>query len=143
MEQQIQKIEFDNLRLKKAFEEEHTKAKYERQEKLKESSLRISLKYQISSLRLKGGSGTPDGDGAERRAEINRLNKLLEEERISVDSKRKKAEAEKSKVTEAWKIVKAEKGKVDKEKKIANCGPRISAHALPLDGGLVFFFLKK
>ena len=36
--------------------------------------------------------------------------------------------------------MKAEKGKVDKEKKIANCGPHISAHALPLDGGLVFFF---
>lgn len=124
-----------------AHEEEHTKAEFERQEKLKESSLRASmeneissLKSEISSLRLKGGLGTQDDDRAASVAEINRLKKLLEEERGRADLEGKKAEAEKIKAAEAWKIVKAEKAKADKEKKTANLeGKKAGEYKLQLE----------
>uniref|UniRef100_A0A5B7BWU3 Maternal effect embryo arrest 22 n=1 Tax=Davidia involucrata TaxID=16924 RepID=A0A5B7BWU3_DAVIN len=149
-EQQIGKIEAENCNLKKAIEDERLRADIEREEKGKESAIRVTLENEISVLKSqilllqqKGGPQAQEVDrevlllqtrASEGETEINRLKELLERERIRADSEKKKAEAEKKKANEAWKIVKEEKSRADEERKLANIeGKKAEEYRLQLE----------
>lgn len=122
LEQQIDKIQTENLNLKQAHEKERERADIDREAKEKESSLRVSLEKEISSLNLEitslqekvqlGGQDGKDGE-LKREKEINRLKELLEKERIRADSEKKKAD-------EARKIVQTEKNKAEEQRKLVD-----------------------
>ncbi|KAJ0018587.1 hypothetical protein Pint_11304 [Pistacia integerrima] len=135
-EQQLDKVQAENLSFKKACEEEQARAEVEKEGREKELAARVSLENEISALKSeifilqqKGRSHAEDksedvkllqvcvSDGEK---EINRLKELLEKEKVRADSEKKNAEAEKKRAVEAWKYVKAEKGKADEERKLAN-----------------------
>ncbi|XP_059666663.1 uncharacterized protein LOC132312333 isoform X2 [Cornus florida] len=135
-EQQLEKSEAENRNLKKATEEERLLAEILRDEKAKESAIRVSLENEISALKseilsLQQKAG-PQGQDMERErmllqtrvsegeTEINQLKEVLAKERMRADSERKKAEAAKKKANEAQKSVKEEKNRADEEKRLAN-----------------------
>ncbi|KAJ0080760.1 hypothetical protein Patl1_11468 [Pistacia atlantica] len=94
-EQQLDKVQAENLSFKKAKGRSHAEDKSE----------------DVKLLQV----CVSDGE-----KEINRLKELLEKEKVRADSEKKNAEAEKKRAVEAWKYVKAEKGKADEERKLAN-----------------------
>lgn len=102
----IDKLQKENLTLKKAHEEEKVRVDDERQEKYKESAHRVSLekeidvlKSEIHALHQRQGSRSPAQDAdsellllrtrhAEMEAEIANLKELVEEEKVRADSER-------------------------------------------------------
>ncbi|XP_058220019.1 uncharacterized protein LOC131330452 isoform X2 [Rhododendron vialii] len=133
---EIDKLQNENLSLMKENEEGRVQAAIERQENAKESDRRISLenevralKSEILSLQQKGSSESQDLDGevmllrtriSAGETEINRLKELLEKERITAESGCKKAEAEKKEAEKAWKIVEEEKSRANEERRLAD-----------------------
>ncbi|KAL5763620.1 hypothetical protein ACOSQ2_016214 [Xanthoceras sorbifolium] len=136
LEHQLDKIQADNLRLKKAYDVEKARAEVEKEGREKELAARGSLeteiaklKSEISSLQQKGSSHAQDRNEEVKRLharvsegekEISRVKDLLEEEKQRADSEKKNAVEEKKRAVESWKYVKAEKGKADEERKIAD-----------------------
>ncbi|KAK4254763.1 hypothetical protein QN277_010096 [Acacia crassicarpa] len=136
LEGKINEVEDQNAKLKKAYHEEHTRAKVEEEEKLKEFNTRVSLENQVSRLKseiiaLQQSCGSNAQDGNEviksyeacildREKEINRLKELLDREKIRADSETKNAEKETKKAAEVCKLLEAEKNKnVEKAIQIA------------------------
>ncbi|KAK4779327.1 hypothetical protein SAY86_006855 [Trapa natans] len=131
-EQQIRKVEADNLEIKRAFEQE--RALVEKEVKERESALRVSLENEISSLKaeissLQQSVGCASNEGNEKvsvleaklakgEREIKHLKDLLNKEKAKRDSEKKNAESENRRANEAWKIIAGERSKVDEEKKI-------------------------
>ncbi|XP_057952401.1 uncharacterized protein LOC131146676 isoform X2 [Malania oleifera] len=126
LEQEINKVQAENLNLRKAYEEVRAQADIVREEKVKESDVRVtlenevfSLKSEVSLLQQKGCLGAQglheeikllQERVSEAETEINRLNDLLEKEKL-------RAVTEKNKAAEAWGIVKAEKSRADEAEK--------------------------
>ncbi|KAK9022442.1 hypothetical protein V6N11_002704 [Hibiscus sabdariffa] len=103
-------IQVQNLRLKKAYEDEQARAKLEEEGKEKELALRVllenelsSLKSDVSNLRLKGVS-----DVEHKIEEIKRL------------GEKKRADLEKKKSAEAAKLADSEKSKAGEEQRLAD-----------------------
>ncbi|TXG73481.1 hypothetical protein EZV62_002060 [Acer yangbiense] len=136
LEQQLDKIQADNLRLKKAYEVEKARAEDEKKGREKEVAARVpleteiaTLKSEISLLQQKGVSPAQDRSEEVKRLqdrvskgekEINRVKDLLEKEKQKADLEKKNVVEEKKRAAEAWNYVKAEKGKADEERKIAD-----------------------
>ncbi|XP_052181286.1 uncharacterized protein LOC127794322 isoform X2 [Diospyros lotus] len=128
----IDKLQNENLSLKKAYEEERVRAEVERKEK---AAVQISLENDIDTLKseihvLQQGGSQADGvDGgvmilqtclSELETEKNRLEELFEIERMKVDGERKKAEAEKKEADEVRGILMVEKSRADEERRHAD-----------------------
>ncbi|CAK9175412.1 unnamed protein product [Ilex paraguariensis] len=117
-----------------AYEKERVRADNEKEERMKESVLRVSLEDEISVLKsevllLQQKNSVADNvDGetllrlrvSELETELDKLKELQEKERIRADSEKKKADAEKKKANEARKNVKAEKARADEERRLAD-----------------------
>ncbi|XP_058071715.1 uncharacterized protein LOC131220870 isoform X2 [Magnolia sinica] len=132
LDDEVNKLQAENLELKRACEQERMRADRQSEEKEKESRTRnelekevCNLKAEITALQNRGGQDE-DGDellrscALEREVEISRLKELLEKEKKRGDLERKKAETEKVKGAEAWKLVKEEKRKAEEEKKLTD-----------------------
>ncbi|XP_044496261.1 uncharacterized protein LOC123218735 [Mangifera indica] len=149
-EQQLDKVQAENLSLKKACEEERARAEVEKVGREQELAARDSLENEISALKSeisilqkRGRSHAEDKSEdvkllqvciSDREKEINRLKELLEKEKKRADSEKKNAEAEKKRATEAWKYVKVEKSKADEERKLANTkGEKAKEYRLQLE----------
>ncbi|XP_010245417.1 PREDICTED: uncharacterized protein LOC104588968 isoform X2 [Nelumbo nucifera] len=136
LEHQIDKLQSENLNLKKSYEEERARAELEREAKVKESTIRVGLENEVSNLKSeiallqsKGGSRDEDLDReviqlrtcvSDDEVKINQIKALLEKEKKKADAEKKKADAEKKKAAEAWKMVKAEKIKAEEQKRLAD-----------------------
>ncbi|KAF5742411.1 hypothetical protein HS088_TW09G00459 [Tripterygium wilfordii] len=132
LNKQIDKIQTENLNLKKGYEEEMAQAENEKEQKEKlmlslENEI-SKLKSEISLLQQKEGSNSHEKDEelkhlkdcvSERDEEIRQLKELSQKEKRRVDAEKKKAEVEKKKAAEALKQVKSEKGKIDEERRLA------------------------
>ncbi|KAK8551071.1 hypothetical protein V6N13_119562 [Hibiscus sabdariffa] len=122
-------IQVQNLKLKKAYEDEQARAKVEEEGKEKELALRVllenelsSLKSCISNLKQKGVSEAEHkieeikrlgGSLSDREKEIRWLKELVEKEK-------KRADWEKKKAAEAAKLADTEKSKADEEQRLAD-----------------------
>ncbi|KAK4782143.1 hypothetical protein SAY86_016245 [Trapa natans] len=131
-EQQILKVEAENIEIKKAYEQE--RARVEKEVKERESALRVSLESEISSFKaeissLQQSLACASNQGNEKvnaleaklsagEREIKHLKDLLNKEKTKSDTEKKNAESEKRRANEAWKIIAGERSKVDEEKKI-------------------------
>ncbi|KAI8022418.1 hypothetical protein LOK49_LG03G00991 [Camellia lanceoleosa] len=124
----IDKLQKESLNFKKAYEEERVRADAERQEKAKESAIRVSLENEISCLKSeilplhqRAGSQAQDVDGEVMLLQT-RLSEMetVKKERMETDSERRKADAERKEANEAWKIVKAEKSTAAEERRLAD-----------------------
>ncbi|KAJ6950889.1 hypothetical protein NC651_004540 [Populus alba x Populus x berolinensis] len=129
--EQADKLQAENVSLKKACEEERVKVEAEKGGKEKEAVLRVmleneisALKSEISTLQQKGSAFSEDENGEvkllqdqvfEGEKEISRLKELLEGEKITADSEKKNAEVEKKSAGDAWKHVKAEEEGKERE----------------------------
>ncbi|KAJ4702918.1 putative Maternal effect embryo arrest 22 [Melia azedarach] len=135
LEPRLDKLEAENLSLKKACEEERSRAQVEQDRREKESAARVlleneisALKSEISMLQQKSGSDARSireqelleiriGEGEKK---IERLKEVLEKEKARADLEKKNAQVEKKNAAEAWKCVEAEKGKANEERRHAN-----------------------
>ncbi|KAL9249910.1 hypothetical protein AKJ16_DCAP11231 [Drosera capensis] len=128
LEGEIRKRDDQILGLQKACDEERARADSEREEKRKESCLRISMESELAALKLeisssqKGGNSKSGDMDAE--VEVNRLKQLLEEERAkvgllgeTVESEKQKALELKKTLGEARSSLKIEKSKYEEAKK--------------------------
>ncbi|CAA2972210.1 Hypothetical predicted protein [Olea europaea subsp. europaea] len=129
-------IEKENKVLKQALEGLKLQASKDKDEKEKESTMRVSLenevyalKAELLSLRQNGNAATQEADGAALKfqeslaaaeTEINRLKELLDKEIVRANLEKKNAEMGKKKADEALKKLNAEKTKVIKAKKLAD-----------------------
>uniref|UniRef100_A0A2P2JK50 Maternal effect embryo arrest 22 n=2 Tax=Rhizophora mucronata TaxID=61149 RepID=A0A2P2JK50_RHIMU len=136
LSQQVDKVQAENLSLKKTCDLERGRVETETKEKEKELAARVALenkisalRSEISSLRLNGNADGGDKTGelevlqdqvSQGKKEINWLKKLLEEEKIRADSEWKNTEAEKKSVAETLKQVKELKTRAEKERKCAD-----------------------
>ncbi|KAJ7954566.1 Maternal effect embryo arrest protein [Quillaja saponaria] len=132
LRQKFDEIQTENVKLRKAYEEEGARSNIEKEEKLKEYNARISLENEILSLKSEicmlqqhGVTHSQDGNEevkvlqagvSEGEKEIKRLKEHLEKQKKREDSEKKIDEDEKQKAVEAWKLVKAEKSKVEEYK---------------------------
>lgn len=140
LEQRVNEVEAQNVNLNKAYLEQQSRTKTEKEEKLKESNARVSLqneaaalRSEITTLQQKCSANSKEGNEdvkvlqacmSNKEMEINRLKALLEREKIIADTERKIAEKEKKKAAEAQKLLEAEKNKsAEKEMQL----PRIEA----------------
>ncbi|OIT38670.1 PREDICTED: uncharacterized protein LOC109239122 [Nicotiana attenuata] len=133
-EEQVLKMQSENLSLRKAVEDEKLRAYNEKEEKVKESALRVSLESEIAGLKneilsLKQQSVANDGGReikelkehlSERESKVNELKVLVDKERVRAESEKKKAELERKKVDELRTKVKVEKTKADEERRLAD-----------------------
>ncbi|GAB4858200.1 hypothetical protein Ancab_009597 [Ancistrocladus abbreviatus] len=110
---QIERLQAENLSLKKACDEARARADSERTEKEKECSHRISvedeiaaLRSEMSSLQNEGGPQSPvvseellllRGQISTKEMEVNWLRQLLEEERAKANMEKERAKLEKQK----------------------------------------------
>ncbi|KAL2524704.1 maternal effect [Abeliophyllum distichum] len=129
-------IEKENKILKQALEGLKLQASKEKDEKEKESTMRVSLENEVSALKAEllvlqqnGNSAAEEADGAvlqlqgrlaAAETEINRLRELLDKEIVRADLEKKNSEKEKKKADEALKKINAEKNKVIKANKVAD-----------------------
>ncbi|GAV65621.1 hypothetical protein CFOL_v3_09136, partial [Cephalotus follicularis] len=136
---QIDRIQAQNLQLKKELDDAQAQAKIEKDGKENESVARISLEHEIFSLKSeismlqqKGGSESKDRNEevkllqacvSEGEKEISRLKELLEKEKLRADSEKKHAEVEKNKgekeIKKLKELLEQEKTRADSEKKSA------------------------
>ncbi|OWM63773.1 hypothetical protein CDL15_Pgr006035 [Punica granatum] len=132
LEQEFDKIQTENLNLKKGYEEDRARA--EKEGKERELAIRVPLENEISSLKSEISSLQQEiasGRGHENEKvtvleaklaagdkEINRLKELLKKEKARAGSEKNNAESEKKRANEAWKTVAAEKSKADEERKV-------------------------
>ncbi|GMI91989.1 MATERNAL EFFECT EMBRYO ARREST 22, EMBRYO DEFECTIVE 1611 [Hibiscus trionum] len=122
-------IQTQNLKLKKAYEDEQARAKVEEEGKAKELALRVSLenelsslKSDISNLKQKGGS-----DVEHKIEEIKRLGCSLSDREKEirwlkelVEKEKKRADLEKKKAAEAAKLADTQKSKAGEEQRLAD-----------------------
>ncbi|XP_022954739.1 restin homolog isoform X1 [Cucurbita moschata] len=133
LQQQINKIQAENLNLKKGYEEDKAGASIEREGKEKESAIRVSLereildlKSHISSLRQNDVDAVEvcreveqlNALVAEGKKEISHLNELLETEKRKTDAERKNAEVRKEEAAQALKTVRIERSKASDLRKL-------------------------
>ncbi|XAR50910.1 hypothetical protein NMG60_11005375 [Bertholletia excelsa] len=131
----IDRLQSENINLKKACEERRVQVDIERQEKEKEIAIRASLENEISALKSEirslqeiGGLQADVGEEvillrkrlSEGEREINLLKELVEKEQRNAGFERRRAEAEKEEACKAWKTVEAEKGRADEERRLAD-----------------------
>nr|CAD1828209.1 unnamed protein product [Ananas comosus var. bracteatus] len=113
LEYQIDKLQSENQNLKKACEEERTRADQAKEENEKESSIRNKMEKEIDELK----------------AQIDELkaqnSSLVRREKTKCFRKRKAAE-EKKKAAEAWRLLKMEKTKAEEERKLAEKEKKIA-----------------
>ncbi|GAB2228501.1 hypothetical protein Droror1_Dr00022622 [Drosera rotundifolia] len=128
LEGEIRKRDDQILSLQKACDEERARADSEREEKKKESCLRISMESELAALKLKISSSQKGGNSKsgdmDAEVEVNRLKQLLEEERAKVGLLGETVESEKQKALELYKTLgearsslKIEKSKYEEAKK--------------------------
>lgn len=137
LNQQYEKLKAESLEVEKALAEERARADKEKAEKLKELSVKVSLENEISALKSEitlaqqkeqsGVQGTQNEEVrdlqsrvSDMEAEIKRLKKLLDQEKLRADSEKKKVASEKSRAAEAWKLVNAEKSKLEEERRLVD-----------------------
>ncbi|PHT54913.1 hypothetical protein CQW23_03399 [Capsicum baccatum] len=115
-------------------EDEKVRANNEKEEKVKESALRVSLESEVTGLKneilsLKKKLVADDGGReiselkellSERETKINELKKLVEKERVRAESEKKKAELEKKKADDLRTKFKGEKIMADAERRLAD-----------------------
>ncbi|XP_023000919.1 uncharacterized protein LOC111495215 [Cucurbita maxima] len=133
LEEQIRKIQAENLNLKEGYEKEKARASIERESKDKESAIRVSLEREISDLKSQISSlrqndveavnvhGEVDHLNvlvAEGKKKISQLKELLETEKRRTDAERKNAEARKEEAAQALKTMKIERSKASDLKKL-------------------------
>ncbi|RAL50215.1 hypothetical protein DM860_007889 [Cuscuta australis] len=144
-EQQISKIQSENLTLKKAYEGEKVRADNESHEKAKESALRASLESEVAGLKsnilLMQHNPSPASEGlvrenaqlqrflSEKVTEVSRLKELLENERSRAE--KNKAETERKKADELRKKLKTEKNKADEERRLVESEGKEAAENRP------------
>ncbi|KAL6989182.1 hypothetical protein U1Q18_014934 [Sarracenia purpurea var. burkii] len=132
----IDKLQNENLNLKKAYEEQRLQVDAERKEKANESTIRGTLENEISALKSNiytlqqtGGSQAKDVDVevtslrtrlSESETEMNQLKELVQKEIMKADCERRRAEAEKKEASEARKTVKMEKKKADEQRRLVD-----------------------
>lgn len=119
-----------------ALEDERIRGNMEKEERAKESELRVALENEVSvlkserlSLQQNGGVAAPRVDQeisnlrnhiSKSEVEMNSLKELLEKERIRADTEKRKAEAERKKADEAARKIKVENSRVNEEKRISD-----------------------
>ncbi|PHU25088.1 hypothetical protein BC332_03420 [Capsicum chinense] len=132
--EQVPKMQSENLSLTKDLEDEKVRANNEKEEKVKESALRVSLESEVAGLKneilsLKKKLVADDGGReiselkellSERETKINELKKLVEKERVRAESEKKKAELEKKKADDLRTKFKGEKIMADAERRLAD-----------------------
>nr|XP_009805024.1 PREDICTED: uncharacterized protein LOC104250150 isoform X4 [Nicotiana sylvestris] len=133
-EEQVLKMQSENLSLRKAVEDEKLRANNEKEENIKECALRVSLESEIAGLKneilsLKQQSVANDGGReirelkehlTERESKVNELKVLVDKERVRAESEKKKAELVRKKVDELRTKLKVEKTKADEERRLAD-----------------------
>lgn len=137
---QVDRLQLENVDLKKAFDEERARLQVLEKEKGEELSLRISLekeiaglKSEVSSVKPEVASGNVDFDKEathlrtcifEKDMEIDRLKHLLADEITRVDIERKTAELERTIAAELQKSLENEKSKADEARKMADAAAK-------------------
>ncbi|XP_060181651.1 uncharacterized protein LOC132611244 [Lycium barbarum] len=129
-EQQVKKMQSENLSLTKAVDDEKLRANNEKEEKVKESALRVSLESEVAGLKNEILSLKKNDGGREitelkehlsqRETKVNELNNLLEKERLRADSEKKKADLERKKADDLRTKWKAEKTRAVEERRLAD-----------------------
>ncbi|XP_059301068.1 uncharacterized protein LOC132053160 isoform X5 [Lycium ferocissimum] len=129
-EQQVKKMQSENLSLTKAVDDEKLRANNEKEEKVKESALRVSLESEVARLKNEILSLKKNDGGREitelkehlsqRETKVNELNELLEKERLRADSEKKKADLERKKADDLRTKWKAEKTRAVEERRLAD-----------------------
>ncbi|KAK4348125.1 hypothetical protein RND71_034464 [Anisodus tanguticus] len=126
-DKQVSKIQSENEALKKAVEDEKIRANNEKEEKVKESALRVSLESEVGGLKNEILSLKKNDGGreirellSERETKVNDLKELVEKERVRAESEKKKGELERKRVDELRTKLKAEKTRADEERRHAD-----------------------
>ncbi|XP_055818418.1 uncharacterized protein LOC129887368 [Solanum dulcamara] len=133
-EEQVSKIQPENLSLRKDLGDEKVRANNEKEEKVKESALRVSLESKVAGLKneilsLKKILVADEGGReirelkehlSERETKVNELKDLVEKERVTAESEKKKAELERKKVDDLRTKLKGEKPRADEERRLAD-----------------------
>lgn len=133
-EEQVSKMQSENLSLRKALGDEKVRANNEKEEKVKESALRVSLESEVAGLKneilsLKKKLVADDGGRgirelkehlSERETKVNELKELVEKERVRAVSEKKKAELERKKADDLRTNLKGEKTRADEENRLAD-----------------------
>ncbi|XP_055802827.1 uncharacterized protein LOC129872017 isoform X2 [Solanum dulcamara] len=133
-EEQVSKIQAENLSLRKDLGDEKVRANNEKEEKVKESALRVSLESEVAGLKneilsLKKKLVADDGGReirelkenlSERETKVNELKELVEKERVRAESEKKKADLERKKVDDLRTKLKGEKTRADEERRLAD-----------------------
>ncbi|KAH0654436.1 hypothetical protein KY290_031387 [Solanum tuberosum] len=132
-EEQVSKMQAENLSLRKDLGDEKVRTNNE-EEKIKESALRVSLESEVAGLKneilsLKKKLVADDGGReirelkehlSERETKINELKELVEKERVRAESEKKKAELERKKADDLRTKLKIEKTRADEERRLAD-----------------------
>ncbi|XP_015066353.1 uncharacterized protein LOC107011385 [Solanum pennellii] len=133
-EVQVAKMQAENLSLRKDLEDEKVRANNEKEEKIKESALRVSLENEVAGLKneifsLKKKLVADDGGReirelkenlSERETKVNELKELVEKEQVRAESEKKKAALERKKADDLRKKLKGEITRADEEKRHAD-----------------------
>ncbi|XP_015082333.1 uncharacterized protein LOC107026022 [Solanum pennellii] len=133
-EEQVSKMQAENLSLRKNLEDEKVRTNNEVEEKIKESALRVSLESEVAGLKneilsLKKKLVADDIGReirelkehlSERETKINELRELVEKERVRAESEKKKAELERKKADDLRTKLKIEKTRADEERRLAD-----------------------
>ncbi|KAG8385336.1 hypothetical protein BUALT_Bualt03G0032200 [Buddleja alternifolia] len=133
VQQKYDVIEKENENLKQAMGKLKAEADVWKDEKEKESAIRVDLEDEVSALKEEIQLLKQNGNSASQEAdeqvqerlqvaekEISRLKELLERERQTAASEKKNAELERKKAGEAMKKVEMGKNKVNEAQKVAN-----------------------
>nr|XP_004231655.2 uncharacterized protein LOC101249691 [Solanum lycopersicum] len=147
-EVQVAKMQAENLSLRKDLEDEKVRANNEKEEKIKESALRVSLENEVAGLKneifsLKKKLVADDGGReirelkenlSERETKVNELKELVEKEQVRAESEKKKAVLERKKADDLRKKLKGEITRADEEKRHADAErKRAEANRLSLE----------
>ncbi|XP_055800589.1 uncharacterized protein LOC129870035 isoform X2 [Solanum dulcamara] len=133
-EEQVSKIQAENLSLRKDLGDEKVRANNEKEEKVKESASRVSLESEVAGLKneilsLKKKLVADDGGReirelkehlSERETKVNELKELVEKERVRAESEKKKADLERKKVDDLRTKLRGEKTRADEERRLAD-----------------------
>lgn len=131
---QIDRLQQDNLNLKKACDEERTRANVMEEEKRKEASLRISTEKEIAAFKSEISSKCEVVSGnedlnkevtllrtclSERQVEIDHLKRLLTEEGRRADAEKDHADTERKRLAELEQALAYEKSRAEEARKKA------------------------
>ncbi|KAK4709870.1 hypothetical protein R3W88_004383 [Solanum pinnatisectum] len=133
-EVQVSKMQAENLSLRKDLGDEKVRANNEKEEKIKESALRVSLESEVAGLKneilsLKKKLVAEDGGReirelkeqlSERETKVNELKELVEKEQVRAESEKKKAVLERKKADDLRTKLKGEKARADEERRHAD-----------------------